>query len=385
VGGVENRGLVLTGGGARAAYQAGVIRALAEIGGPGPSPFNVITGVSAGAVNGVSMAAGADDFRNAAERLNALWLDLKPGTIYRTDTRRLLGVGGRWLKELTVGGLLGASDINYLLDTAPLRGFLRTHLPVPRMRRHIRSGVLRGVAVSATNYADGTAVTFYDGAPDIAPWSRAIRVGVRERINVDHVMASAAIPVFFPPVKIRGVWFGDGCVRLLSPLSPAIHLGATRIVAVGVRHQPDAASRKLAPELPISQIAGLLLNAVFLDSLEGDVERLERMNRTLGLVPASAREKMADALRQIPILVLQPSRDLGELAADQVQRFPGMLRYLLRSIGASGDGGSDLLSYLAFEPVYVSRCINLGYEDTMARRRQVEAFLGQAPARVGAA
>lgn len=382
---MENRGLVLTGGGARAAYQAGAIRALAEIAGPGPSPFNVITGVSAGAVNGVSLAAGAEDFRNAAARLGDLWLALQPGTIYRTDTRRMLGVGGRWLKELTVGGLLGASDINYLLDTSPLRDFLRTHLPVPRMRRHIRSGVLRGVAVSATNYGDGTAVTFFDGAPDIAPWARAIRVGVRERIKVEHVMASAAIPVFFPPVKLRGMWFGDGCVRLLSPLSPAVHLGATRILAIGVRHRPEASGRRPAPGLPISQIAGLLLNAVFLDSLEGDVERLERMNRTLQLVPPGARDKMLDPLRQIPILVLRPSRDLGELAADQVQRFPGMLRYLLRSIGASGDGGSDLLSYLAFEPVYVSRCINLGYEDTMARRAEVEAFLADAPARAGAA
>ncbi len=382
---MENRGLVLTGGGARAAYQAGAIRALAEIAGPGPSPFNVITGVSAGAVNGVSLAAGADDFRNAAGRLNDLWLALQPGKIYRTDTRRMLGVGGRWLKELTFGGLLGASDINYLLDTAPLRDFLRTHLPVPRMRRHLRSGVLRGVAVSATNYGDGTAVTFFDGAPDIAPWARAIRVGVRERIKVDHVMASAAIPVFFPPVKLRGMWFGDGCVRLLSPLSPAVHLGATRILAVGVRHRPDASGRRPAPDLPISQIAGLLLNAVFLDSLEGDVERLERMNRTLQLVPPGVRDQLLDPLRPIPILVLRPSRDLGELAADQVRRFPGMLRYLLRSIGASGDGGSDLLSYLAFEPVYVSRCINLGYEDTLACRAEVEAFLGGAPARAGEA
>ena len=376
---MENRGLVLTGGGARAAYQAGAIRALAEIAGPGPSPFNVITGVSAGAVNGVSLAAGADDFRNAAGRLNDLWLALQPGKIYRTDTRRMLGVGGRWLKELTFGGLLGASDINYLLDTAPLRDFLRTHLPVPRMRRHLRSGVLRGVAVSATNYGDGTAVTFFDGAPDIAPWARAIRVGVRERIKVDHVMASAAIPVFFPPVKLRGMWFGDGCVRLLSPLSPAVHLGATRILAVGVRHRPDASGRRPAPDLPISQIAGLLLNAVFLDSLEGDVERLERMNRTLQLVPPGVRDQLLDPLRPIPILVLRPSRDLGELALDQYRRFPGFLRYLLKGIGAAAEGGSDLLSYLAFEPVYVARVMELGHADTMARRDEVEAFFRDEP------
>ncbi len=378
---------MLTGGGARAAYQVGVISALAEIHGPGSSRFRVISGVSAGAVNGVSVAAGAEDFRNAASRLAALWLSLTPDRVYRTDARKMLGVGGRWLRELTAGGLLGASDINYLLDTTPLREFMRAHLPVPRMRRHIRTGVLRGVAVSATNYADGTAVTFFDGAPDIRPWRRAIRIGVREHIKIDHVMASAAIPVIFPPVRMRGVHYGDGCVRLLSPLSPAIHMGATRLVAVGVRHLegPREPGRGPPQDLAISQIAGLLLNAVFLDSLEGDVERLERMNRTLSLIPPARLEQLAEPLRQIPILVLRPSRDLGELALDQYQRFPGFLRYLLKGIGAAAEGGSDLLSYLGFEPVYVGRCQELGYADTMARRGEVEAFLGEEQAEVGAA
>jgi NTE family protein len=384
---VGELGLVLTGGGARAAYQVGVISALAEIHGPGASRFRVISGVSAGAVNGVSVAAGAEDFRNAASRLAALWLSLTPDKVYRTDARKMLGVGGRWLRELTAGGLLGASDINYLLDTTPMREFMRAHLPVPRMRRHIRTGVLRGVAVSATNYADGTAVTFFDGAPDIRPWRRAIRVGVREHIKIDHVMASAAIPVIFPPVRMRGVHYGDGCVRLLSPLSPAIHMGATRLVAVGVRHPqgPREPGRGPPQDLAISQIAGLLLNAVFLDSLEGDVERLERMNRTLSLIPPARLEQLAEPLRQIPILVLRPSRDLGELALDQYRRFPGFLRYLLKGIGAAAEGGSDLLSYLGFEPVYVGRCQELGYADTMARRGEVEAFLGEERARAGAA
>jgi NTE family protein len=384
---LANVGLVLTGGGARAAYQVGAIRALAEIAGPGPSPFDIITGVSAGAVNGVSLAAGAEDFRGAAERLGALWLDLQPDKVYRTDARKLLRVGGSWLRELAGGGLLGASNVNYLLDTSPLREYLRGHLPVPRMRRHIRTGVLRGVAVSVTNFLDGNAVTFFDGAKDVSPWVRSTRVGVREHIKIDHIMASAAIPLLFPPVKIRGVYFGDGCVRLLSPLSPAVHLGATRLLAIGVRHRdpPQEISRSKASELPLSSIAGVLLNAVFLDSLEADVERLERMNRTLAFVPAASRDKLPEPLRQIPILVLRPSRDLGELAKDQYRRFPGMLRYLLKGIGAADEGGSDLLSYLAFEPVYVGRCQELGYQDTMVRRREVEAFLAGSRAAAGAA
>jgi NTE family protein len=376
--GDEVLGLVLTGGGARAAYQAGAIKALAELHGPGPTPFPVISGVSAGAVNGVSLAAGAEDFAHAAGRLAALWMDLTPDKVYRTDARRLLGVGSKWLRELGGGGLLGARDVNYLLDTSPLRDYLRRHLPVPRMRRHIRTGLLRGVAVSATNYFDATAVTFFDGHPEVQPWARATRIGVREHIKVDHVMASSAIPVIFPPVRLHGIHFGDGCVRLLSPLSPAIHLGATRLVAVGVRHQADGPRvpvRRTFDALALSQIAGLLLNAVFLDSLEGDVERLERMNRTLAFVSAADRARLPESLRQIPILVLRPSRDLGELAHDQYRRFPGVMRYLLKGIGGSAEGGSDLLSYIAFEPVYVGRCLELGYQDTMSRRDEVEPFL----------
>lgn len=377
-----NVGLVLTGGGARAAYQTGAISALAEITGAGPSPFDIITGVSAGAVNGVSLAAGAEDFRNAAGRLAALWLGLQPEKVYRTDARKMLRVGGSWLRELAGGGVLGAQNVNYLLDTSPLRDFLRAHLPVPRMRRHIRTGVLRGVAVSATNYVDGKAVTFFDGAAGVAPWSRSTRIGVREHLKLDHVMASTAIPLIFPPVRIRGDFFGDGCVRLLSPLSPAIHLGAARLLAVGVQHRAGEARapRRGAARLPVSRIAGLLLNAVFLESLEEDVERLERMNRTLAFLRPDQRERLPDHMRQIPILVLRPSRDLGELARDEYRRLPRFLRYLLRGIGGAVAEGSDLLSYLAFEPVYVGRCQELGHADTMARRREVEAFLDGEPA-----
>jgi NTE family protein len=373
---VGSVGLVLTGGGARAAYQVGAVKALAEIAPPGPSPFDVITGVSAGAVNGVSMAAGAEDFRGAASRLAAMWLDLTPDKVFRTDASRLLAIGGRWLRGLGGGGLLGAREMNFLLDTAPLRDYLRRHLPVPRMRRHIRTGVLRGVAISATNYHNGHAVTFFDGRSEVQPWVRSTRIGVREHLGLEHVMASAAIPIIFPPVKIRGVYFGDGCVRLLSPLSPAIHLGAGRLVAVGVRHVEAAvATRPDEGPLPISAIAGLLLNAVFLDSLEGDVERLERVNRTLSFLAAADEPRVPEQLRQIPILVLRPSRDLGGLAHDQYGRFPRFLRYLLKGVGAKGEGGSDLLSYLAFEPVYVGRCLELGYQDTLRRRAEVEAFL----------
>jgi NTE family protein len=203
-------------------------------------------------------------------------------------------------------------------------------------------------------------------------------------------MASAAIPVFFPPVKIGETYYGDGCVRMVYPMSPAIHLGATRIVAISVRHlrnpnetAAQEATSRHGPSLPVSEIAGVLLNAVFLDSVDTDLERLERINRTLALIPRERLQSSDLDLRPIPALVLRPSQDLGKLAADEYGRFPRMLRYLLKGIGATGHAGEDLLSYLAFEPIYVNRVMEIGYADTMARRAEVEAFIaGGTPVRL---
>ncbi len=376
-------GLVLTGGGARAAYQVGAIRALAEVLGRGASPFDVLTGISAGALNAVALASGADDFPSAAERLCATWAGLTPDRVFRTGALRLAGIGSRWLRDLSTGGLVGKSGINYLLDPAPLRLLIDQEIPLGRMRRHLRAGRLRGIAVSATNYNTGNGVTFFDAGPEVEPWTRSTRLGVRSRITAEHVMASAAIPVFFPPVNIQGAFYGDGCVRMHYPMSPAIHLGAARVVAISQRYlRPPAETaareaRSGAPSMPMSEIAGVLLNAVFLDSLDSDLERLQRMNRTLELVPRQRLENGELDLRPIPALVLRPSQDLGKLAADEYHRFPSMLRYLLKGIGATGHAGEDLLSYLAFEPIYVKRVMDLGYSDTIARRDEIaEFFLG---------
>jgi NTE family protein len=382
---VSHVGLVLTGGGARAAYQVGAIRAIAEIVGPGPIPFDVLAGISAGAINGVVLATGAEDFPAVAERLSATWASLTPDRVYRTGAFRLASIGGRWMRDLAVGGLVGKSGINYLLDPSPLRELVRAGIPLGRMRRHLRTGRMRAVAVSATNYHTGCGVTFFEGAPDARAWTRSTRIGVRARITVDHIMASAAIPVFFPPVPIGGSFYGDGCVRMAYPMSPAIHLGADRIVAVSQRwlRSPSETAEREAREkttaVPLSEIAGVLLNAVFLDSLDSDLERLERMNRTLALVPRERLRNGELEVRPIPALVLRPSQDLGKLAGDQYRRFPKMLRYLLKGIGATGAAGEDLLSYLAFEPVYVNRVMDLGYADTLARRDEIAEFLGAEP------
>lgn len=379
--GTVHTGLVMPGGGARSAYQVGALRALAEILAPGPLPFDVLTGISAGAINAVVLGAGAGDFADSTAQLRATWMALTPDQVYRTGALKLASIGSRWIRELSGGGMFGHAAINYLLDSAPLRALLENKLALPRLRRHLRAGRLHALAISATNYHTGVGVTWYEGAPDIAPWSRSTRVGVRTRITIEHVMASAAIPVFFPPVKIDRTHYGDGCVRVLYPMSPAIHCGADRVVAISVKHlrsASDTARREQATQhadlLPLSEIAGVLLNAVFLDSLESDLERLERINRTLSLIPTDRLGGTELPLRPVPALVLRPSEDLGRLAADEYGRFPVMLRYLLRGIGATGHAGEDLLSYLAFEPIYVRRVMDLGYADTMARREEIRAF-----------
>jgi NTE family protein len=377
-----NVGLVLSGGGARAAYQVGALRAVAEILRVKKCPFRILTGLSAGAINAMSLAVGAEDFYAAAERLATIWMSLTPDSVYRTDIPKLVELGVRWIKDISTGGVLGPSRATYLLDTDPLRDLLGRELDLARIPEHFRSGVLRGVAVSATNYLTGTTVTFFDGAPSIEPWFRPSRIAMRERIGVEHVMASAAIPVFFPPVRIDGRIYGDGGVRMTTPVAPAIHLGAEKILSVGIRYSrplPDLVEHHLASQaesVTLSEVAGVLLNAVFLDSLDNDIDRLERINRTLSAIPESERGKLRDPLRRIPTLALSPSTDLGRLAADEYDRFPSMLRYLLRGIGATGDSGWDLLSYLAFQPEYVGKLMALGFEDTMARRLEVEAFFG---------
>jgi NTE family protein len=383
--GVMHLGLVLTGGGARSAYQAGVLRALARMVRPGPLPFDVLAGISAGAINAVAVGSGADDFQATAERLARSWLGLSPDRVYRTGALGLARIGTRWILDLSAGGLLGRSGINYLLDAAPLREYLEREIPLGRLRRHLRAGLLRAVAISATNYQTGMGVSFFEGDPAIRPWTRSSRLGQRARLTLDHVMASASIPVFFPPVKIGAAYFGDGCVRLPYPMSPAIHLGADRILAVSVRYLPPPelaarAERQAAARwMPVSEIAGVLLDAVFLDAIDGDYERLQRINRMLAAIPRERRNRAELDVRPVQALVLRPSQDLGRLAADEYGRFPGMLRYLLRGIGARGDTGEDLLSYLAFEPVYIRRAMELGERDTLARRDEIEAFLRGAP------
>jgi NTE family protein len=375
-------GLILTGGGARAAYQVGVLRALAEQCGSA-FRFDVLAGGSAGAINCTALASYADDFHEGVSQLEETWCRLTPDRVYRTDIASLMSIGTTWMRQLSAGGLLGPPGVNALLDTTPLRKLLRQRLPVERIPAHVASGHVCGVAVTTTSYHTGTAITFFDALPQVVPWTRSTRLGVRETLTIDHVLASTAIPMFFPPVPIAGSWYGDGCVRMTAPLSPAIHLGAQRIVAIGIRYartaaETDALNRAAPlPNPTISEISGVLLNAMFLDSLDTDAERMNRINATISLLTDDQYARMRHPLRPIPLLVLRPSRDLGRLAVEQYRQFPRTLRYLLRGIGATGETGWDLVSYLAFEPMYIARLIELGYDDTQARRAEIEAFFAE--------
>jgi NTE family protein len=372
---IQNLGLVMTGGGARAAYQVGVVRALYEVLKNESSFFDIITGNSAGAINSTYLASNAKDWDMATNNLVDLWKRLKPQHVYDLRARTVTGLGVKWLGGAVFGGLTPTgSHINHLLDTAPLRRLLTREVDFEDIKKNIQDKTLRGVALSTTNYNSGSNVVFFQGASDISDWSRSDRFSLREDLNIDHLMASAAIPFFFPPIKVGESYYGDGCVRQTTPLSPAIHLGAKKIIAIGVRYphnQKRMQDLALSPfnDPTIGQISGVMMNAVFLDSLESDVERMMKINSLI-------REGRHDEFKAIPILMLRPSRDLGRMTEKLNEELPPTLRYLLKGIGVSDKEGLDLLSYLAFDKSYTVPLMELGYEDTIKKRDEIQDFIG---------
>lgn len=370
-------GLVLAGGGARAAYQVGVLQALREmLPDPKKNPFAIICGTSAGAVNAGALAVNADDFGVAVEKLLDVWRHFEPHHVYRADFPGVASNSGRWLASLFFGAWIKNKRVS-LLDNRPLESLLTRTLDFSRIERNIAAGALDALSITCSGYTSGQSCSFFQGSEDLESWKRSMRIGIKTRITPQHLMASSAIPFLFPPYHLNREYFGDGSMRQIAPVSPALHLGADRVVVVGTARvrsdSPDRTRGDLFPTL--AQVAGHVMNSIFLDSLAVDLERLERINRTVSCSSPDALKRMGLTLHHVDVLVLTPSEPLDVIALKHVGNLPWPIRFLLRSIGAMRRGGANLASYLLFEQGYCRELIQLGYHDTLKRRDEVEAFL----------
>jgi len=390
-------GLVLTGGGARAAYQVGVLRGIEQLrarsgaswGGSG-NPFPVMTGTSAGAINAAALAAHADDYPRALERLYRVWHGFRAEEVYRADAFGVVRSGARWLTMFTLGWALARwrrAKPKSLLDNTPLAALLAETVPLERIPVLVKRGILRAFAVTASSYTAGTHVTFYDAAEPQRPWVRSQRAAVPSRVTLGHLLASSAIPFVFPaqalPFDGQDHWFGDGSMRQTAPLSPAIHLGAERLLVIGAGrlHEPPGEKRAAGGYPTLAQIGGHALSNIFLDALAVDIERAERINATLSLLPAELRAH--SMLRPLEMLVIAPSQRIDDIAVRHIGALPSPVRTMLRAVGVSqsmgeargtGAGGGALASYLLFESDFTRELIALGEADARARADEVRAF-----------
>ena len=385
-------GLVLTGGGARAAYQVGVLKAIAAIrrassGATEGNPFPVIAGTSAGAINAAALACRADDFDGAVRDICDVWENFHADQVYRADSLGVIRSGARWLTMMSIGWLIARwrrARPKSLLDNAPLAELLTRLVSTERLHRMMLEGHLQGLAVTASSYGSGLHVTFYDAVKDIVPWTRSQRIAVRAAIGVPHLLASSAIPFVFPATALaidgHVEYCGDGSMRQSAPISPAVHLGGERILVVGAgrMHEPPG-ERAGSSEYPnLAQIAGHALSNIFLDALAADVERLQRINSTLALL--TPEQRAASKLKPIDVLVIAPSERLDDIAAKHLGALPLPIRAMLRGLGVQGKGddarGAALASYLLFEGTYTRELMALGEADTMVRRNDVLRFFG---------
>jgi NTE family protein len=366
--------VVLSGGGARGAYQVGVLRWIAQ-----QYPelrLPILTGVSAGAINAAFLAGRPEPLPEALELLADVWGNLSTEEILRADVFSLLGNAFKVVMNLGSGGAKLAPQVRGLVDTSPLERTLNRALNPAGIADNISRGRLTAVAVSATSYGTGRTVTFVQAEAEIPMWERTRLHSVATKVDVDHVMASSAIPLFFPARSVEGEWYGDGSLRQGSPLAPAVYLGADRILVVSSRYRPGAREMSTRDDdgyPPAAQVLGLMLNSIFLDNLDADAERLERINEIVARVPRERQWLVSE--RQVKMLVLRPSSDLGRLAAQFEDRLPRGLRYLIRGLGTRRVASPDLLSYLMFEGDYLRELIRLGERDAEKNWLRIKRFL----------
>lgn len=379
-------GLILTGGGARAAYQVGVLQAvssiLCEAGWDAQrNPYDIICGTSAGAINATALACHADNFGEGLEKLLQVWEHFKVEQVYRADSLGVMRSGAKWLSLLSFGWLLRkwhANPPNALLDNTPLVTLLNRMLNFPRLDAALIDGTLQALAVTASSYTAGQHITFYQTETDIEPWVRMQRISLRGQIGVEHLLASSAIPLIFPATPIycngRREYFGDGSMRQLAPISPAIHLGANKVLVIGAGRltEPVRDTAEVAQYPSLAQIAGHAMSSIFLDSLAVDIERMNRVNLTLSVL--TEEQKAKTPLRPIEMLIIAPSERLDEIASRHIGSLPRPVRMMLAGIGATEVRGAALASYLLFEASYTCELIRLGQQDALAHRADVLAF-----------
>lgn len=368
--------LTLPGGGARAAYQTGVLHGISHICSFKKNPFQIISGISAGAINGMWLAA-SEDFASATALMCDYWKDLSVEDVYKTDPATLITTGAKWLRNLSLGDLFGKSRINYLLDTSPLKKLLTEKIDFTKIQNNLDSGDLYGLSVSATDYHLSSGATFFTGHSEIKEWNQTLSRGQRDSLTIDHIMASAALPILFPMVHIHDRDYGDGGVGLKTPLSPAIRMGASRILVIGVQNPggiyTEKENKPIEPST-LGDVTGALLNSLFLNSLDADIARLELLNRTVSILTPEQIQKDVDRLRHIPTLVIRPSRDLSLIGMKEFAHFPFAIKHLLKGLGVDNRKGWDLLSYIAFDRIYAKALIDLGYNDAMTRKSDILNF-----------
>lgn len=384
--GRQKIGLILTGGGARAAYQVGVLRAIAEfMPHRARMPFDVVCGTSAGALNAVTLVVNARHFRKGVRYLLNIWNNARVSDIYRADVLGVANNSLRWVLGMLLS-VLGSNRLNRvsMLDNRPMRTFLEQALPCELIQQQIDAGLVHAVSVTASGYGSGHSVTFYQGVPEIRPWKRARRIGLPTQISIQHLLASSAIPFMFPSVHVNREFFGDGSMRQIAPISSALHLGAERVLVVGVGHgtsDEDEKRAKIENYPSLAEIAGHALDSIFIDGLEVDLERLRRINHTISMIPEELRGRIN--LQHVEALVITPSQPLEMIAERHVSNLPWTIRLLLRLVGVRRGGGANLVSYLLFEKHYCRALIDLGYQDAFKRRDEILRFFEQGGAASG--
>lgn len=376
----KKMGLVLSGGGARGAYQVGVLAAIQELcTKSGVTPrFEFLSGVSAGAINASSLASNCDDLKNAIDSLVSLWSQVTAEQVFSTDSLTMGKIGFRWMSELSLGSMMGTTPGRSLLDTSPLRGLIHKNMNYDKVEHNLREGHFTALAITAIDYATSSTVTFIQGRDALASWDKGRKHSERTIISTDHIMASSAIPLLFPPIQVDDRFFGDGAVRNHAPCSPVIYLGAEKLLVIGVRRQGKTAYEErahqtnLAPS--VARVVNTILNGALLDAVEQDIERLHRLNEYARILPPEQHQKIG--LRPLDYLFISPSADIGEMAVQKSTRLPRIVRYLMKGLGSLEDA-SEIISYLLFDPGFCSDLIEIGYRDGLAKKEEVLTLMAK--------